>query len=718
MRELRLALPLAALLAFALLGPGCALPPPPEHPSAEATTLQPPVAPREPHTTTLHGDTLVDHYYWLRNKGAPEVESYLHAERAYAEAYMQPTRALQQTLYEEMLARIQQTDMSVPVYERGYWYYTRTGEGLQYPIHSRARGTPDAPEEVILDLNRLATGRTYLGVLDHRVSPDGNLLAYATDETGFRQYTLRVEDLRNGEPAAVAIPRVTSFEWGEDGRTLLYSVEHPQTKRSCQVYRHVPGESRHELLYEEKDERFNVSVRKSRDREMLFIVATSHTTSEVRFLPASQPATAPRLVAAREPGHQYFVDHRPGEFWIRTNDRGANFRLVTAPEDDPSRARWHEVVAHREQVMLEGVDLFRDFHVLLEREAGLPQLRVTTLADGRSQRIEFPEAAFDVWPESNPEFDAPAYRLSYQSPITPRSIYDYDPATGSRTLRKQDEVPGGFDPSRYRVELTEATAGDSVKIPVWLLMRKDLVRDGRNPALLHAYGAYGASSTAYFDSEIFSLVDRGVVYAVAYVRGGGELGKHWHESGRMLAKRNTFTDFIAAAEHLIDERHTGKQRLAITGRSAGGLLMGAVTNMRPDLFRLVIAEVPFVEAVNSMLDPSLPLVVGEFEEWGNPRIETEYRYLLGYSPYDNLAAKDYPAMLVTSSYYDSQVMYWEPAKYVARLRHLKTDRNPLLFRIDMQPAGHGGRSGRFDRLRERAFTYAFLLWQLGVERVP
>jgi oligopeptidase B len=422
-----------------------------------------------------------------------------------------------------------------------------------------------------------------------------------------------------------------------------------------------------------------------------------------------------KVIAARQPEREYDADHRDGVFWIRTNDKGRNFRLVTAPDADPSRANWKERVAHREDVMLAGLAVFRDFYVAFEREGGLPHLRVTDFKSGATHRIEFPEEAYSASPSINREFDIKLFRFAYQSPVTSSSIYDYDPATRQRALLKQVAVLGGYDKSRYRVKRTSATAPDGVKVPVWLLYRKDLKRDGTSPALLNAYGSYGASGSASFNGNLFSLVDRGVVYAYAYIRGGGELGKKWHDDGRMLKKRNTFTDFIAAAEHLIASRHTSKERLAITGGSAGGLLMGAVTNMRPDLFKVVVTHVPFVDVINTMLDESLPLTVGEFEEWGNPKVEAQYRYMRSYSPYENIAAKAYPTILVKSSYNDSQVMYWEPAKYVARLRALKTDKNPLVFHINMDPAGHGGRSGRYERLKETAFDYAFLLCQLGVE---
>jgi oligopeptidase B len=685
--------------------------------AAPAASLQPPVAKKDPHATRIHGETLTDDYYWLRNKGTAEVEAHLKAELAYAQAFMKPTEALQQKLYDEMLGRIQQTDVDVPFLDRGFFYYSRTEEGKQYPIHCRKKGSLEAPEEVILDVNQLAEGKPFMAVGRRTVSPDGNLLAYRTDETGFRQFTLHVKDLRTGQLGPEAIPRVTSLEWAEDGKTLIYGVEHPQTKRSYQVFRHVLGEAKDDLLYEEKDERFDVFVQKSRDRQVLFIESASHTTSEVRYLPADRPAAELKLIAAREQDHEYDVDHRPGEFWIRTNDKGRNFRLVVADEKDPSRANWREVVPHRESVMLDGVDLFQSFYVLRERESGVLHLNVTELPSGRSHRIEFPEPAYIAFPGANREFDARLYRFGYQSPVVPPSVYDYDPVRRERKLLKQEAVLGGYDPARYRVELIQATAPDGVQVPMWLLYRKDLQRDGRNPLLLSAYGSYGAPGDAGFDGNIFSLIDRGVIFSMAYVRGGGELGKKWHDDGRMMKKKNTFTDFIAAAEHLIAAKYTSKDRLAITGGSAGGLLMGAVTNMRPDLFKVVVSYVPFVDVINTMLDESLPLTVAEFEEWGNPKIEAEYRYIRSYSPYDNVEAKAYPTLLVKSSYNDSQVMYWEPAKYVAKLRALKTDANPLVFYINMDPAGHGGKSGRYNHLRETAFDYAFLLWQLGVEKV-
>ena len=706
---LRSRLAFLVLAAAAIPAAGRAADPP-------AAPLGPPVARKEPHKTLIHGDTLIDDYYWMRNKGTPEVETHLKAELAYADAFMKPTAALQQKLYDEMLGRIQQTDVNVPARERGYFYYSRTEEGKQYPIYARRKGSLEAPEEVTLDVNALAEGKKFMSVGDMSVSPDGNLLAYTVDDTGFRQYRLQVKDLRTGKLGPDTAERVTSVEWTEDGQTLFYSVEDAQTKRSYQVYKHALGAAKDELVYEEKDERFGASVWKSLDDKYLFLDSSSHTTTEIRYKPADSAAGTWKVIAERIPDQQYDVDHRDGTFWIRTNDKGRNYRLVTAPVSDPSRANWKEVVPHRDDVMLSGLLLFKDFYVLTEREGGWPQIQITDFRSGQSHRVSFPEPAYQVNLSNNREFGAKVVRLAYQSPITSSSVYDYDPATRERKLLKQVTVLGGFDPSRYKVEVTKAKAPDGVDVPVWLVYRKDLKLDGSNPALLYAYGSYGSSSQAGFSSNLFSLVDRGVVYALAYIRGGGELGKKWHDQGRMLNKKNTFTDFIAAAEHLVAQKYTSKDRLAIMGGSAGGLLMGAVTNMRPDLFKVVLSYVPFVDVITTMLDDSLPLTVGEFEEWGNPKKEAEYRYMKTYSPYDNLAAKAYPIMMVKSSYNDSQVMYWEPAKYVAKLRALKTDANPLIFKINMDPAGHGGKSGRYDRLRDNAYDYAFLLWQLGVEK--
>jgi oligopeptidase B len=709
-------LALAAACA-AVPAPPPAAPPPAPAVATPPAPLRPPVARREPHPTTLHGETLADDYFWLRQKGTPEVEAYLNAELEYARALTRPLAPLQERLYAEMLARLQQTDADVPVREGGWRYYSRTEEGMQYPTHCRRKVAVGAPEEVLLDLNAMAAGKSFLSLGDLQVSQDGRRLAYTTDETGFRQFTLHVKDLSTGLAGPEAIERVTSVAWAADSRTLLYSVEHPVSKRSYQVWRHVIGQPKDVLVLEEQDERFGVGVDHTTDRRYLLVTSESKTTSDVRLVPAATPTAPLRLVAARQQDHQYAVDHRDGLLYIRTNSGGRNFRLVTAPVADPSRQRWKELVPHRDAVMLEDVTVFKDFYLSSEREGGLPHLRVTPFGKGESHRITFPEAAYQVHQRDNREYDTPTLRYSYQSPITSESTYDYDWRTRQRQLLKQVAVLGGFDPGRYVVALGSARASDGTAVPYWTLRRRDLAAVGPRPALLYGYGAYGLSMSASFSSAVFSLIDRGVVYAEAYPRGGGELGKAWHEGGRMGTKPNTFTDFIAVAEHLVATGVTAPDRLAIQGGSAGGLLMGAVVNLRPDLFRLVLAQVPFVDVINSMLDESLPLTVEEFEEWGNPKVEADYRVMRSYSPYDNVAAKAYPAMLVKTSYNDSQVMYWEPAKWVARLRATKTDQHPLVLHVNMDPAGHGGKSGRYDRLREQAFDEAFVLWQLGVEPV-
>jgi oligopeptidase B len=679
---------------------------------AADSAAKPPVAKKVPHETVLHGDARVDDYFWLREKKDPEVIAYLEAENAYTQAVMEPTSALRDTLYGEILGRIKETDLSVPYKKRGRYYYSRTEEGKQYGIHCRRTGSLDAPEEVTLDLNVLAQGKSFLGLGEYDVSDDGNLLAYSMDTTGFRVYTLQVKDLRDGTLYGEAIPGVVSVAWAADNRTLFYTVEN-DAKRSYRLYRHVLGAAAHDLLYEEGDERFELSVHRSRSGDYIFAVSESHTASEVRFLSAGEPSGRFRVVVPRSDEHEYDVDHRGDRFYIRTNRGGRNFRLVTAPVSDPREENWKEIIPHRADVMIGGVDVFAKHFVTFEREGGLPHLRVTEVATGASHRIELPEPVYSVFPENNPEFDTSTYRFNYQSFTTPPSVFDYDMVARTRELKKETEVLGGYDRTRYVSERAYATAPDGARIPISLVYRKDLDPRGKNPLLLYGYGSYGISSSASFSHARVSLLDRGVVCATGHIRGGGEMGKPWHDRGRMLSKKNTFTDFIAVAEHLIAEGYTTPDRLVIEGRSAGGLLMGAVTNMRPDLFKAVVADVPFVDVINTMLDESLPLTVGEFEEWGNPRIEEEYDYMKTYCPYTNAAARSYPAMLVRTSLNDSQVMYWEPAKFVAKIRSLKTDSNPLLFKVEMA-GGHGGRSGRYDKLRETAFGYAFILSELGL----
>ncbi len=698
--------------------------------------MQPPVAPREPIEHVIHGDRRIDDYAWLRNKKDPRVLTYLEAENAYADAYLKPHQAFQEALYQEMLARIQQTDLSVPYLLRGYSYYTRTEEGKQYPIYCRKQEPPSpaspgadpAGEEVLLDLNLLAEGHPFLGLGSFDVSDNNRLLAYSIDNTGFRQFTLQVKHLQTNEVLPLHIERVTSVAWAADSLTLFYVLEDEVSKRSHRLYRRILGaDSPDVLLYEEKDERFRIDIERTRSGAYLLLVSNSHTTSEIRILPADQPSGELRLISPREDDHEYYVDHHPGSsadpyggvFFIRTNSGGRTYRLMTAPASDPSPSNWHEAIPNRPGVMLSGAEAFRTHLVLFEREDGLPYLRIVDLtrpaasALEASSRIAFSEPAYNATLGSNPEFDTSHVRFHYESFITPRSVYDYDIRSSERMLRKQQPVLGGYDPALYVSERLHAKAPDGTSIPLSVVYRRDTPRDVSTPLLLYGYGSYGLSMPVSFSSNRISLLDRGLVFAIAHIRGGGELGKPWHDAGRMHHKLSTFTDFIACANHLIAEKFTSAANLVAEGGSAGGLLMGAITNMRPDLFRIIISHVPFVDVLNTMLDASLPLTVGEYEEWGNPLNEDDYFYMKSYCPYTNLTRKNYPIMLVKTALNDSQVMYWEPAKYVAKLRTVKTDSNPLLLKTNMG-AGHGGASGRYDYLREIAFDYAFLLSELNI----
>jgi oligopeptidase B len=691
--------------------------------------VTPPLARREPVEHVLHGDRRVDHYTWLRHKEDPEVIAYVEAENAYTDAVLKPTEPLQEKLYQEMLGRIQQTDLSVPYKLRGYLYFSRTEEGKQYAIHCRRRVAEGTAEELLLDLNVLAEGHSFLGLGSFDVSDDNHLLAYSIDTTGFRQYVLQVKDLRTGATLPERFERVTSVAWASDNRTLFYTVEDETTKRSHRLYQHVLGSTGPDpLLYEETDERFRIEVERTRSGAFLILTIASHTASEVRFLRADRPTGDFLIVAPREDNHEYYADHHPGLtpnpsdglFYIRTNSGGRTFRLVTATVSDLRREFWREIIPNRPDAMLAGAEVFQTHLVLFERESGLPYLRIVDLtADGpsalaASHRIEFAEPAYNASIGENPEFSANHVRFQYESFVTPHCILDYDVRTRERSLRKQQPVVSGYDPSQYVSERLHAAASDGTRVPLSIVCRRDTPLDGSAPVLLYGYGSYGVSVPVNFNSNRLSLLDRGVIYAVAHIRGGGELGKPWHDAGRMKQKRNTFTDFIAAAEHLIEKRYTSPQRLVIEGGSAGGLLMGTVTNMRPDLFRMVISHVPFVDVLNTMLDASLPLTVGEYEEWGNPQIAEDYFCMKTYCPYTNLERKAYPAILAKTGLNDSQVMYWEPAKYVAKMRTLKTDSNPLLLKTNMG-AGHGGASGRYDYLREIGLDYAFLLTHLGIK---
>jgi oligopeptidase B len=690
---------------------------------------QPPVARKIHRETTLHGVTLNDDYAWLREKEDPEVTEYLSAENAYSEAFTADLAPLRDELYDEMLSHIKQTDESAPYRDGDWWYYVRTEEGKQYSIFCRRRGSTvalEGPEQVILDGNQLAEGQAFFAIGANDISDDGRWLAYTTDLTGFRQYTLHIKDLETGEtlpdpPHPSPQERVGTLTWVSDNRTLFYTVEDEEQKRQFQLYRHKLHAPYPEdvLIYQDDDERFNIGVGRTRDGKFLVLESGSHTSTECLVLSANQPAGQLSVISPRENEHEYSVDHRNGQWFIRTNDQGRNFRLITAPVSAPGRENWVERIPHRDSVMLEDVDLFADFFVACEREDGLPRLRLWRFQDESPEpnaagEIAFPEPAYSASPGTNRIWETKLFRYGYQSLVTPGSVFEYNLDSRESVLLKQQEVPGGFDLTRYASERIDANAPDGVKVPVSLVYRRDqFEKNGRSPLYVYGYGSYGYALPLGFNSNRLALLDRGIVMAYAHIRGGGDLGKPWHDAGKMLVKRNTFTDFIAAVEHLISTGYGDPTRVAIEGGSAGGLLMGAVTNMRPDLFRVVLSHVPFVDVMNTMLDSSLPLTVPEYEEWGDPNQEEFFRYMISYSPYDNLKPAAYPAMLVKTSLNDSQVMYWEPAKYVAKLRTLKTDNHPLLLVTNME-AGHGGASGRYDYLKEIAFDYAFLLRELAL----
>jgi oligopeptidase B len=716
--------------------------------------VQPPTARRDPTPTTLHGVTLEDDYGWMRDKSSPELLAHLRAENAYTSSVMAPTESLQARLYTEMLSHIKETDESVP-YRLGDWFYsTRTVEGSQYAIHCRYRAVssdvdspldPTQPEQIILDINNLAEGHPFMSVGGMAVSPDGNLLAYSTDSTGFRQYTLHIRDLRTGADLSDTARRVGSLTWAADSLSLFYSTEDETTKRMDRILRHILGAPAADdvVVHHEPDERFNLGIGKTRDGLYLMMEAGSHTTNEYRFLAADDATGAFRILAPRLDEQEYYPDHRDGLFFIRTNDAGKNFRVVTAPVSAPGRESWVELIALDPDHPLQDFDLFHSFAVATRRKLGLPTLEVLRFAKEAGAphldsemwvltlespvAIAFPEPTYSAAPHVNRNAATTLFRYSYQSLVAPPSVYEYNVARashdvpiGESKLLKQQEVPGGFDSSLYASERVWIEASDQVKVPTSIVYRRDSFRrDSTNPLYLYGYGSYGYPLPVGFSPSRLSLLDRGVVMVYAHIRGGGELGDAWHDAGKMQQKRNTFTDFIAATQQLTARGYGDPNRVAIEGGSAGGLLMGAVVNLRPDLFRVVLSHVPFVDIMNTMLDASLPLTVAEYEEWGNPNEPDAFATMLSYSPYDNLgslAGAPIPAMLVKTSLNDSQVMYWEPAKYVARLRTIKTNETPLLLHINME-AGHGGASGRYDYLKEIAFDYAFLLTQLGVEEV-
>ena len=672
-----------------------------------------PLAPKKPQLLEIHGHQRQDPYYWMNDRENPEVIDYLNAENSYLKEVMKPTEGLQKQLFEEMKGRIKEQDESVPYFKSGYFWYTRYEKGSEYPIFCRKPGSLEAEEAVILDVNTLAEGKSYFQVAQAATSTNQQLLAFAADEVGRRIYTIRFKNLDTHEFLEDQIPEVTgNFVWAADQRNIFYSKQDPETLRSFQIYKHILGSptSTDLLVYEELDEEFSCMVHKTKSEKFILIHSESTISSEVRFIPADQPTAAFQILQARIPHLEYAADHYGDHFFIRTNDQAQNFKLVKAPIANPAKENWIEVIPHRPETLFEDFDLFSKFLVTQERSNGLTQIHIQPWeSEAVGHSLAFEDETYTAYVGTNPEFDTEILRFGYNSLVSPSSVYDYHMVTRQKTLLKQQEVVGGHEPSDYHSERIWAKAADGVLVPISLVYQKSTFsKIGKNPVLLYAYGSYGYSMDAYFSSNRLSLLQRGFVFAIAHIRGGEDLGRAWYEDGKLLKKKNTFTDFIACAEHLIQQKYTSPAHLYAMGGSAGGLLMGAVINMRADLFNGAIANVPFVDVVTTMLDESIPLTTGEFQEWGNPKEKEFYEYMLSYSPYDNVSAQAYPNLLVTSGLHDSQVQYWEPTKWVAKLRDQKTDANLLLLFTNME-AGHGGASGRFNPLKEIALEYSFLL---------
>ncbi|MEW5900996.1 MAG: S9 family peptidase [Acidobacteriota bacterium] len=679
---------------------------------------EPPVAEKIPHDLIAHGHTRVDNYYWLRERENPKVIDYLKDENAYLKALLKPTEAFQETLYQEIVGRIKQTDMSVPYRSEGYYYYSRFEEGKDYPVYCRKKGSLDAPEEVLLNVNDMAAGRAYYSVAGLQVSPDNSLLSYGVDTVSRRLYTLHFKNLLTGDVLTDEIPNTEGLgAWANDNKTVFYTVKDTTTLRPFRVMKHVLGKpaAQDREVYVETDETFNTTVYKSKSKKFLIISSDSTLSNEYRFLDADRPDAEFRIIQPRERDLEYQVEHFNDRFYIRTNDQAKNFRLMEAPLDKTAKENWRVVIPHRNDVLLEDFELFNDFLAVEERKMGLTQIRLIRWTDRVEHSLDFGEKTYTASIGQNPEFDTEWLRFNYSSLTTPNSTYDYHTGTKEKKLLKQQEVLGGFSPGDYQAERLYATSADGVKVPISLVYRKGIEKNGENPLLLYGYGSYGASMDPGFSSTRLSLLDRGFIFAIAHIRGGQEMGRAWYEDGKLLKKKNTFTDFIACAERLVAEKYTRPGKLFAQGGSAGGLLMGAVVNMRPDLFRGVLAGVPFVDVITTMLDPNIPLTTSEYDEWGNPNVKEYYDYMLSYSPYDQVEAKNYPAIFVTTGLHDSQVQYFEPAKWVAKLRVTKTDKNPLVLYTNME-AGHGGASGRFRRLRQTAIEYAFILDLVGIKK--
>ncbi|WGV23261.1 S9 family peptidase [Halotia branconii] len=677
--------------------------------------VAPPIAEQQPQILELHGDRRVDNYFWMRDSSNPKVITHLQAENAHTAAIMEHTEPLQFQLYNEMLSRIKETDLSVPYRKDEYYYYSRTESGKAYQIYCRKQGSLDAPEEILLDENELAAGYDFFELGVFAVSPNHQILAYSIDRSGSEQYTLCFLDLTTHQlyPETI-LDTYFSFAWANDNKTGFYT-KIDAANRPYQLFRHTLGTppTQDVLIYEELDDIYHLYVGKTRSQAYILMVLQSSITTEVHYLDANDPQSKFQLIHPRKTGIEYNVNHHSDYFYIVTNDEAINFKLVKTPVASPAKENWQTVIPHQEDVMLSGVSLFANHLVIYERKGGLQTAKVQNLPTGEEHNITFPEPTYSFFEGNNPEFNTKILRFHYTSLITPQSVFDYNMETSQMELKKQTEVLGGYDKTQYQSQWLMATALDGTQIPISIVYKQELQKDGKNPLLLTGYGAYGYSYPASFSSTQLSLLDRGVIFAIAHIRGGEEMGRKWYEQGKFLQKKNTFTDFIACAEYLIAEKWTASDRLAIMGGSAGGLLMGAVINLRPDLFKVVVAHVPFVDVVTTILDTSLPLSAQEWEEWGNPNDKVYYEYMKSYSPYDNVEAKDYPDLLITAGLNDSRVKYWEPAKWTAKLRELKTDHNILLLKTNMD-AGHSGASGRYESLRELAFEYAFILDRLGL----
>jgi oligopeptidase B len=678
--------------------------------------MNPPVAEKIRKELTEHGNTRTDNYFWLNEIDNPKVLEYLNAENNYTDEMLKHAKALQEKLYNEIIGRIKQDDTSAPYRDNGYYYYTRYEDGKEYPVYCRKKGTIDAPEEILLNANEMAKGQKFLNVTGLSVSMDNKFLSYGVDTLGRRKYNIYIKNLATGEDYKDKIPNTTGFAtWANDNKTLFYTRK-DKALRGYKIFRHKLEDklSDDKEIYHEKDESFSITVYKTKSDKFLVIGSFSIVSSEYRILSATDPDGDFMIFQQRERDIEYYIDHYEDIFYIKTNLNAKNFRLMKTPVDNTTKKNWQEIIPNRRNVLLEEMEIFNDYLVLQEKKNGLNRLRIIGLKDKSDKYLDFGEAAYSTSIDRNPEFDTNLFRYSYTSLITPRSIIDYNMKTGEKNILKQDDVLGGYNKDDYAIERLNATADDNTKIPISIVYRKGIKKDGTSPLLLYGYGSYAISTEPVFNSARLSLLNHGFIYAIAHIRGGQEMGRSWYEDGKLFNKKNTFTDFINCAEFLIKEKYTSKEKLCIMGASAGGLLIGAVVNMRPDLFKAAVANVPFVDVITTMLDESIPLTTGEFDEWGNPKLKEYYDYILSYSPYDNVEHQNYPAMMVLTSLHDSQVQYWEPAKWVARLRDKKIGNNILLLKTNMQ-AGHGGASGRFEKFREIALEYTFLLDQLNIK---